>query len=82
MASVVLLVLIPLGTMVPSAPAYLGPVQYACVLGLGLYGVDKSEALAYSMVFHAHHFIPVTAAGLYYAWRSHITVSDATGPSA
>jgi len=77
-ASVVLLVLIPLGTMVPSAPAYLGPVQYACILGLGIYGVGKSEALAYSLVFHAHHFFPVTSAGLYYAWRSHITVSDAT----
>jgi hypothetical protein len=78
MASVVLLVLIPLGTMVPSAPAYLGPVQYACILGLGIYGVGKSEALAYSFVFHAHHFFPVTIAGLFYAWRSHITVSDAT----
>jgi uncharacterized protein (TIRG00374 family) len=81
-ASVVLLVLIPLGTMVPSAPAYLGPVQYACILGLGIYGVGKSEALAYSMVFHAHHFFPVTLAGLYFAWRSHITVSDATEPKA
>jgi uncharacterized protein (TIRG00374 family) len=78
MASIVLVVLIPLGTMIPSAPAYVGPVQYACILGLAIYGVGKSEALAYSMVFHAHHFIPITAAGLFYAWRAHITVSDAT----
>lgn len=78
MASVVLLVLIPLGTMIPSAPAYVGPVQYACILGLAIYGVEKSEALAYSMVFHAHHFVPITAVGLYFAWRSQITVRDAT----
>jgi len=82
MASVLLLVLIPLGTMIPSAPAYVGPVQYACILGLGIYGVGKSEALAYSMVFHAHHFFPVTIAGLAFAWRSHITVHDATEAAA
>lgn len=82
MASVLLLVLVPLGTMIPSAPAYLGPVQYACILGLGIYGVGKSEALAYSMVFHAHHFFPVTIAGLAFAWRSHITVHDATEAAA
>ena len=78
MASIVLVVLLPLSTMIPSAPAYVGPIQYACIVGLAIYGVDKSTSLAYSMVFQVHHFVPVTFAGLYFAWRSQITVSDAT----
>lgn len=81
MASIVVLVLVSLGTMIPSAPAYVGPVQYACILALGIYGIGKSEALAYSLVFHAHQFIPVTLAGLIFAWKSHIRVSDATRAS-
>lgn len=78
MASIILIVLISLGTMIPSGPAYVGPVQYACILGLGIYGVDKSEALAYSILFHASHFIPITLTGLYFSWRSHIGLSEAT----
>ena len=72
LASVLMIVLISLGSMIPSAPAFLGTLQYACVIGLGVYGVDRSHALAFSAVYHATQFLPITAAGLYYAWRSHL----------
>jgi uncharacterized protein (TIRG00374 family) len=72
MASVLLIVIISLGSMIPSAPAFLGTMQYACVVGLGVYGVGRSEALAYSAVYHATQFLPITLAGLYYSWRSHL----------
>lgn len=75
-ASVLLIVVISLGSMIPSAPAFLGTMQYACVIGLAVYGVDKSSALAYSTVYHATQFFPITAAGLYYAWVSHIRLTD------
>jgi uncharacterized protein (TIRG00374 family) len=76
LASVVLVVLISLGSMIPSAPAYLGTLQYACIVGLAIYSVDKSQALAYSTLYHATQFFPITLAGLYYAWRSSIRLSD------
>jgi uncharacterized protein (TIRG00374 family) len=76
LASVVLIVLISLGSMIPSAPAYLGTMQYACIVGLAIYSVDKSQALAYSTLYHATQFFPITLAGLYYAWRSSIRLSD------
>jgi glycosyltransferase 2 family protein len=83
MASVVLLVLISLGSMIPSAPAYVGTLQYACVVGLALYGVDRGEALAFSAVYHATQFFPITVVGLYYAWRSHLRLSElSTGRAA
>jgi uncharacterized protein (TIRG00374 family) len=76
MASVVLIVLISLGSMIPSAPAYIGTMQYACILGLAIYSVDKSQALAFSTLYHASQFFPITVLGLYYAWRSSIRFSD------
>ncbi|MCK5407576.1 MAG: flippase-like domain-containing protein, partial [Candidatus Krumholzibacteria bacterium] len=75
-ASVVLIVVISLGSMIPSAPAYIGTMQYACIIGLAIFSVDKSEALAYSTLYHATQFFPITIAGLYYAWRSSIRLSD------
>jgi len=29
--------------MIPSAPAYIGTTQYACIVGLGIFGLGKSE---------------------------------------
>lgn len=76
LASLVLVVLISLGSMIPSAPAYLGTMQYACIVGLAIYSIDKSQALAYSTLYHATQFFPITIVGLYYAWRSSIRFSD------
>ncbi|HXV12741.1 MAG TPA: lysylphosphatidylglycerol synthase transmembrane domain-containing protein [Candidatus Krumholzibacteria bacterium] len=76
LASVFLIVLVSLGSMIPSAPAFLGTIQYACVLGLGLYHVDRGQALAFSTVYHATQFFPITLTGLYYAWRSHLRLSE------
>jgi uncharacterized protein (TIRG00374 family) len=75
-ATVALVVLVAMGSMIPSAPAYLGTTQYACVVGLALFGVGKSEALAFSILFHALQFFPVTALGLYYLWKSQIRLRD------
>ena len=77
--SVFLIVLISLGSMIPSAPAFLGTLQYACVVGLAVYGVDRSHALAFSTVYHATQFFPITIAGLYYAWRSHLGLAELSG---
>ncbi len=43
-------VFILIGISLPSAPGYVGIYQIACVLALGLYGIDKSLAVAYSIV--------------------------------
>ncbi len=76
LASIVLIVVMSLGSMIPSAPAYIGTIQYACIVGLAIYGVDNSSALAYSTMYHATQFFPITLVGLYYAWRSSIRLSE------
>ncbi|MCK5523897.1 MAG: flippase-like domain-containing protein [Thiomargarita sp.] len=40
----------------PSAPGYVGIFQVACVLALGLYGIDQSLAVAYSIVLQLLSF--------------------------
>ena len=76
LASVTLVVVVSLGAMIPSAPAYVGTLQYACIVGLGLFGVGKSEALAYSLVYHATQFVPITVVGLFYLWKNHIGLRE------
>jgi len=75
-SNLVLLVLVSMGSMIPSAPAYIGTTQYACVVGLGLFSVGKSEALAYSILYHATQFFPVVAAGFYLLWKSQIKFGE------
>ncbi len=79
LASLFLIVVISLGSMIPSAPAFLGTMQYACVIGLAVFGVQRADALAFSTVYHATQFFPITIAGLYYAWRSHLRISELSG---
>jgi uncharacterized protein (TIRG00374 family) len=40
------------GISLPSAPGFIGIYQIACVLALGLYGIDEPAALAMSVILH------------------------------
>ena len=51
------LIIIHLGTAVPNAPANVGTYQFFCVVGLVLFGVDRSTAAGFSLVV----FILLTA---------------------
>ncbi len=64
--SFLLLVILCIGVMIPSAPGFVGTVQFLCVTGLALFAVPKSQALSFSIVYHASQFIPVTGIGLVY----------------
>lgn len=58
-----LLVIITLGIMIPSAPAFVGTIQYCSVAGLALFGVARATALSFSIVYHLCTFLPVTIVG-------------------
>jgi uncharacterized protein (TIRG00374 family) len=63
-ASFVLLVILAIGIMIPSAPGFAGTIQYCSVIGLAIFSIPKSLALSFSIVYHAGVFIPVTGTGL------------------
>ena len=65
-AAVVVLASLGLGVILPSAPGFVGTVQFVCVASLALFAVPKSQALSFSIIYHASVFIPVTIIGLAY----------------
>jgi uncharacterized membrane protein YbhN (UPF0104 family) len=68
-ASVVVLLVLHLGTLLPNAPANLGTFQVAVVLGLTLFDVDKATAAGFSMVVFVLLTAPLWIIGAFATWR-------------
>lgn len=60
-AALFVISLISFSTMIPSASVFIGPYQYAYILALGIFGIDKSSTLAISTV---HQSILLLSQGL------------------
>lgn len=71
-----LLVIICIGLMIPSAPGFVGTIQFFCVAGLALFAVPKSQALSFSIIYHASAFIPVTTIGLVYLLKEGLSFTE------
>lgn len=63
-AATVLLAVVNIGVILPSAPGALGTFQFFCVLGLRFFAVDESTALALSVILQSVMWFPVTLLGL------------------
>lgn len=63
-AAVVVFIFIGFGTALPNAPGMVGVFQYACVLALGLFGVDRADAFAYGVLLNAVQLLTLIAQGL------------------
>ncbi len=61
--ALLMLAIYTFGIMIPSAPAFIGTIQYLSVAGLSLFGVSKPVALGFSVVYHLCAFLPVTIVG-------------------
>lgn len=64
--------------MIPAAPGFVGTYQAGCIVALGIFGVSKSEALAYSLLVHALTYIPPTLLGLFFLTSERVTLRQAT----
>ncbi len=64
-SSLVVLVVMAIGVMIPSGPGFIGTLQAAAVLGLAIVGyTDRSRALSFSILYHITQWVPVVAAGM------------------
>lgn len=61
-----------LGTTLPSGPGYVGPYQYAFVLGLGFFAVSRETALAVSVAAQLALLGSVTVIGLILLFRENL----------
>jgi glycosyltransferase 2 family protein len=70
---------IGLAVAIPTVPGFAGVWHWAAVQGLGLYGVDATQAASFAIAYHLGGWITVTAVGLYYFSRLGLTVRDLMG---
>jgi uncharacterized protein (TIRG00374 family) len=71
-----LLVIVNLGIMLPSAPGYVGTFQFFAVAALGVFGVPKEPALALALVAHGTQYALVTAIGLLLLAREQLSLGS------
>jgi glycosyltransferase 2 family protein len=76
------MVTVNIACMVPSGPAYVGPVQFACVEALGVFGIEHSQAFAFSLLLHAAIFFPITIVGIACAIHTRLGLKALRQPEA
>ena len=58
------------------AKRFIGSFQLGCVLGLRIFGIEDSPALAFSLIVHLTQFVGVIGAGLYSLWVENISLRE------
>jgi uncharacterized protein (TIRG00374 family) len=71
-AIALLLVMVNLGIMIPSAPGYVGTFQFFAVAALSVFDVPRETGLALAVVSHVMQYVLVTVIGLYFLGRENI----------
>jgi len=64
LVSLLLLVALCVGVTIPSAPGFVGNVQFVSVEILRLFGVQAGSALTFSLIYNACIFLPVLLTGI------------------
>ena len=75
-AGLFVLSLISFSTMIPSTSVFLGPYQVAYLMALGIFGIEKSTALAVSTVHQGILIIILTVLGGFYLLKFNISMKD------
>jgi hypothetical protein len=68
--------LIAMGVAAPSSPGFVGVFESLARIGLPIYGVPTSLAVAWAIGFHIFTFIPITVIGLWYFIRMGLHFRD------
>lgn len=71
----VVLLVVRVGTLIPNAPANLGTYQFFTVVGLALFGVEKTQATGFSFVVFFLLTVPLWGIGLFAISRSGMTLA-------
>jgi len=64
-AGTIMLLIVRLGTAIPNAPANVGSTQFFSVLGLRVFGVEKTVAAGFSITYFLVLTIPLWVIGLF-----------------
>ncbi|MDH4223411.1 MAG: flippase-like domain-containing protein [candidate division Zixibacteria bacterium] len=75
-ASLMLMVIVTLGVVIPSSPGFVGTVHFFTVIALSLYGYGRDISVPFSIVLHASQYVPVTLLGLVYLKLEHLSLKS------
>ena len=81
-AAVFLLVVLQIGTKLPSSPANIGVFHYLVVLSLSVFSVEKGLALSCGLVLHAVVVLLPSLLGAFYLWRESYSLAEVGLPLA
>jgi glycosyltransferase 2 family protein len=76
LAALVVLLVINLGVSLPNAPANIGSYQFFCVLGLSIFGVEKTTAFGFSVIAFVALTLPVAFLGFAAVLKSGLSVRE------
>jgi uncharacterized protein (TIRG00374 family) len=74
-AAFVLMIILIIGIAIPTAPGFIGNWHYFCILGLGLFGIPKTDALTFAIIYHALSIGIVILLGLIFLPFNRFSVS-------
>lgn len=73
---IIVFLIVHIGTAIPNTPANVGTYQFFCVVGLTLFGVEKTLAAGFSLVVFIILTIPIWALGFLALSRSGTTLYE------
>ena len=71
------LAFVGVGISVPSAPGYVGVFHAAATAALEVFGVPRSAALAFALLYHASAIVPITLLGWLFLLREYVSLGEA-----
>jgi hypothetical protein len=75
-AAMVTMIILLIGIAIPTAPGFIGNWHYACILGLTLFDVSKSEALTFAVIYHFLSIGIVITLGLIFLPFNKFSIAD------
>lgn len=72
--SALLLVVLQVGSSIPTSPGRIGVFHYLCILTLALVAVDRSRALGFALVLHLIVYAPMIILGTLFMWRESLSL--------
>jgi len=75
-AAYLLVVVNSLAVTIVVTPGNVGTFNLACILGLSLFGVDKTQALSFSILLYVVTFIPIMLTGFAFTLKEGISLAS------
>lgn len=75
-AAFALMIVMVIGIAIPTAPGFIGNWHFFCVLGLGLFGVSRPDALAFAIVYHVVSMAIIIVLGLIFLPFHRFSLAD------